>query len=208
MLKKLIIRFIYKSPNLLAFFQLFLSKVDAYKIDLQSIHNLYVINSQKIKTSSLDLGCGQNPQNRFAANEVYGLDLVEDKSKKIFRCRLGFEKIPFDDNSFDYLTAYDLIEHIPRYSDSENTNTPFIQFMNECYRVLKKDGIFLSMTPIYPYLGAFQDPTHNNILTVDTFRLYFSDNKVDIASHYGITANFKIVDQKMYGQHLIAIMTK
>ena len=32
----------------------------------------------------------------------------------------------------------------------------------------------LSMTPIYPYLGAFQDPTHNNIMTADTFRYYFS----------------------------------
>jgi hypothetical protein len=80
--------------------------------------------------------------------------------------------------------------------------------MNECYRVLKKDGVFLSMTPIYPYLGAFQDPTHNNIMTVDTFKLYFSEDKLDIATHYGITANFRIIEQKMYGQHLIAVLTK
>ena len=26
---------------------------------------------------------------------------------------LGFEKIPFKNNSIDYLTAYDLLEHIP-----------------------------------------------------------------------------------------------
>ncbi len=200
--------FFADSPPRLAFSQLFLSNVDAYKIDLQSIHNLYIDNTKEAKTSSLDLGCGLSPQNQFAADEVYGLDLVEDKSKKIFRCKLGFEKIPFEDSSFDYLTAYDLIEHIPRFSDSLNSNNPFIYFMNECYRVLKKDGVFLSMTPIYPYTGAFQDPTHNNIMTVDTFKLYFSEEKFDIASHYGITANFKIIDQKMYGQHLIAIMTK
>jgi len=53
--------------------------------------------------------------------------------------------------------------------------------MNECYRVLKKDGVFLSMTPIYPYLGAFQDPTHVNIITVDTFTNYFSNQKFWIA---------------------------
>ena len=64
------------------------------------------------------------------------------------------------------------------------------------------------MTPIYPYFGAFQDPTHNNIITVDTFKLYFSEHKYEIASHYGITSNFKILEQKMYGQHLIAVMTK
>ena len=140
-------------------------------------------------------------------NELFNAPFLT-KISKIFRCKLGFERIPFDDNSFDYITAYDLIEHIPRYSDSENSNTPFIQLMNECYRVLKKDGIFLSMTPVYPYLGAFQDPTHNNIITVDTFKHYFSEDKFKIAFHYGVTANFRILDQKMYGQHLIAVLTK
>ena len=209
MLKRLIVNWILKKPSLLLFMQLFRSKVGAYKIDLQSIHNLYADKSQKTKTVALDLGCGLEPQNRFGADDVFGLDLIENKDKKISRCRLGFEKIPFDDDSFDYLTAYDLMEHIPRYSDFEGGSNPFIQFMNECYRVLKKDGVFLSTTPIYPYLGAFQDPTHNNILTVDTFRLYFSEDKFNIASHYGITANFRIIEQKMmYGQHLVAVLTK
>ena len=124
MLKKLIRDLVQKSPSLLAFEHLFRARIGAYKIDLQSIHNLFVDNSKKSKTSSLDLGSGPNPQNRFGADEVFGLDLIEDKEKKIFRCKLGFERIPFDDNSFDYITAYDLIEHIPRYSDSENSNTP------------------------------------------------------------------------------------
>jgi len=207
-LRRLIKNFLDKHPSLLLFNHLFRSKVGAYKIDLQSIHKLYADKSKKTNTVALDLGCGSKPQNRFGADDVFGLDLIENKDKKIFRCRLGFEKIPFDDESFDYLTAYDLIEHIPRYSDSENGSTPFIQFMNECYRVLKKDGVFLSMTPIYPFLGAFQDPTHNNIMTVDTFTLYFSEDKCDIASHYGITASFRIIEQKMYGEHLIAVLTK
>jgi hypothetical protein len=80
--------------------------------------------------------------------------------------------------------------------------------MNECYRVLKKGGLFLSMTPIYPYLGAFQDPTHNNIMTVHTLEKYFTINKHEIASHYGITANFNTKYQRMLGEHLIAILEK
>jgi len=80
--------------------------------------------------------------------------------------------------------------------------------MNECYRVLKVDGIFLSKTPIYPYLAAFQDPTHNNIMTVDTFKLYFSNKSDHIAKHYGITAEFKILYQSMLGAHLIAVLRK
>ena len=64
------------------------------------------------------------------------------------------------------------------------------------------------MTLIYPYMGAFQDPTHNNIMTVDTFTFYFSDEKFDIAPHYGIDANFLIKYQRMLGQHLIAVLEK
>ena len=80
--------------------------------------------------------------------------------------------------------------------------------MNECYRVLRKGGIFLSMTPVYPYPDAFLDPTHNNIMTVDTLRLYFSNQKQEIAKHYGITADFEICYEKMLGPHLIAVLKK
>jgi len=183
------------------------SKISSFKMDLQSIHDLYLLDSRE-NTSALDLGCGPIPQNKFKANDIVGIDLVENKKEKVIKCKLGYEKLPFDKDSFDYLTAYDLIEHIPRFSEISENGPPFIFFMNECYRVLKPGGIFLSMTPIYPYFGAFQDPTHNNIITVDTFKLYFSEKKYEIAHHYGITSNFKIIEQKMYGQHLIAVMTK
>ncbi len=183
------------------------SKISSFKMDLQSIHDLYLLDSRE-NTSALDLGCGPIPQNKFKANDIVGIDLVENKKENVIKCKLGYEKLPFDKDSFDYLTAYDLIEHIPRFSEISENGPPFIFFMNECYRVLKPGGIFLSMTPIYPYFGAFQDPTHNNIITVDTFKLYFSEKKYEIAHHYGITSNFKIIEQKMYGQHLIAVMTK
>ena len=183
------------------------SKIGSFKTDLQSIHNLYLLKSSE-NTSALDLGCGLAPQNRFKAKEIIGVDLIENKERNVIKCKLWYEILPFANDSFDYLTDYDLIEHIPRFSETSENGPPFIFFMNECFRVLKPSGIFLSMTPIYPYFGAFQDPTHNNIITVDTFKLYFSEHKNEIASHYGITSNFKILEQKMYGQHLIAVMTK
>ena len=75
--------------------------VGSYRIDLQSIHNLYVDKSKTNISYALDLGCGPNPQNRFGAKEVFGLDLIENKDKKIIRCNLGFDVIPFEDNYFD-----------------------------------------------------------------------------------------------------------
>jgi len=207
-MKKWLSAIIQKNPSLYLFRQLFRTRLKAVKGDLQSVHNEFTFKNNQ-DTIAVDLGCGLKTMNRFGAHKAFGVDLFQDNDNGIFKCRLGFEKLPFDDNSIDYLTAYDLLEHIPRYSDIEEIgHAPFIFLMNECYRVLKKGGLFLSMTPIYPYLGAFQDPTHINIMTVDTLEMYFSTNKNGIASHYGINANFKIRYQRMLGQHLIAVLEK
>lgn len=80
--------------------------------------------------------------------------------------------------------------------------------MNEISRVLKEGGIFLSSTPIYPYFTAFQDPTHNNIMTADTLRQYFSNQKFDVAERYGVKTNFEILYQKMMWHHLVAVLKK
>ena len=206
-MKKMLTDYIDRKPFLLLFHQLFVSKIPTLKTDLQSLHDEFRLVDQD-QSIALDMGCGSSPSNRFSASECFGVDLVESKKNKVIKCALGFDSLPFPDDYFDYLTAYDLIEHIPRYSDNAPNKTPFIFFMNECFRILKPNGVFLSMTPIYPFFGAFQDPTHNNIITKETISAYFSDRKCDIAKHYGITASFKILDQKMYGQHLIVVLSK
>lgn len=207
-MNKLILRFLTQHPSLFLFALLFRPRLKAVKGDLQSVHDAYALKDGD-QRKALDLGCGPNPANRFRAGDSWGVDLYEDLDRNVLRCRLGFEPLPFATESLDYLTAYDLLEHIPRYAElPEQGNAPFIFLMNECYRVLKVGGRFLSMTPIYPYLGAFQDPTHNNIMTMDTLKLYFSDEKLEIAKHYGITADFKILYQRMLEQHLVAVLEK
>jgi len=158
---------------------------------------------------SLDLGCGSSLRNPFKTSDIYGLDLFNDDALKIKYCKLGFDDIPFPDDHFDYVTAFDLIEHIPRFNQSnEEKGAPFIHLMNEVWRVLKKDGIFLSHTPIYPFLEAFQDPTHNNIITSDTFKLYFSDQKYPLAKSYGINTNFKVIRENMKYRHQVILLQK
>ena len=178
------------------------------EFDIENVYNKYQLN-ENFETKSLDIGCGLSPQNPFSASSIFGIDLFSDPEKNIYKSRLGFEDIPFEDCYFDYVTAYDVLEHIPRYSDLEYVNhTPFIFLMNEIYRILKPNGLLLSFTPVYPYFGAFQDPTHNNIITVDTFPMYFSDKKIEIANNYGIKCSFKIPYQKIIGEHLITILIK
>ena len=160
-------------------------------------------------STTLDLGCGRVQRNPFKSNNIHGLDLFDDVVNNIHKCSLGFEAIPFPDNTFNFITAFDLLEHIPRHSMLDGVPiSPFIFLMNEIYRVMKPGGIFLSQTPIYPFVEAFQDPTHTNIMTSDTFTLYFSDKKFGLSEDYGINTSYKIVDQYINHRHLIAFLSK
>lgn len=207
-MKKTIDKISNKYPPLYLFLQLFRNSLGAVEGDLQLVHDKFK-HSNSENTLAVDLGCGLTPKNLFKADVSIGVDLYENSECNVTKVNLGFEPLPFPNNHFDYITAYDVLEHIPKYADLPNEgNTPFIFLMNEIYRVLKDGGVFLSKTPIYPYVGAFVDPTHNNIMTSDTFQLYFSNEKLKIAEHYGIKSKFKISYQKMLQQSLIAVLKK
>jgi SAM-dependent methyltransferase len=137
--------------------------------------------------------------------EVFGVDLFEPRPGQIFnvrdwhnnptniplieykKCDLALESIPFDDNTFDVLTAIDVLEHIPRIAYSPHQRYPFIELMNEIWRVLKFGGLFFSVTPNYPHAEAFSDPTHVNFVTKETFTGYFVE-----PNRYGFKGSFEI----------------
>jgi hypothetical protein len=146
-------------------------------------------------TASLDLGCGTRVANPFNAKNLYGIDIRESDDRKIRSADLNTEKIPFPDNFFEYVTAYDFIEHIPRLIYCPNRRFPFIELMNEIFRVLKPGGFFLSNTPAFPDPKAFQDPTHVNIITENTFEYYFCHERL-WARMYGFNGNFLFTSQE------------
>lgn len=127
----------------------------------------------------LDLGCGLNPRNPYKRQCLYGIDIsseVLNKFNTVKSANLSIEKVPFEDNFFDSVSAYDFLEHIPRVLPSEkaeHTFFPFVELMNEIWRVLKDRGLFYGVTPAYPDIKAFTDPTHINIITAKT-HTYFT----------------------------------
>jgi SAM-dependent methyltransferase len=161
-------------------------------------------------TLSVDMGSGPKPKNPFNATSCLGLDIVE--SENIVKCNLFFESIPLANDSANFVTAFEFIEHIPRVLVIEGqARFRFVEIMSDVYRVLKPGGYFFSQTPAYPSSAVFQDPTHVNFITAQTFPIYFchrSRGRLPGASRYGFKNGFELVSQQSHRSHLLTLLRK
>lgn len=172
-----------------------------------SFHSDIMNSVPAAATRALDIGSGPTPRNPFRAAEVWGTDIRANELLNVREADLAVAAIPFSPDSFDYVTAHDFLEHIPRVIYMPQRRFPFVELMNEVWRVLRPNGLFLSSTPIYPFSEAFRDPTHVNLMTSDTFTEYFDDRR-RMAAMYGFTGAFEVVDQKLHDCKLLALLRK
>ena len=133
------------------------------------------------------------PRNPYQRDTLHGVDLSGDTdgAGPIRRANLALQPIPWPDDSFESVSAYDFLEHVPRLlptADGQATRFPFIELMNEIWRVLKHGGMLYACTPVFPNKAAFQDPTHVNIMTVDTHHYFVQPQR--LAAMYGFTGDF------------------
>lgn len=155
-----------------------------------------------------DLGCGASgPRNDFGLETLIGIDLEPSADGRILGCDLSKDPIPLASESQDLLTAYDFLEHIPRWERHEDLpRYPFVELMNEVHRVLRPNGLFFSQTPAFPAPEAFRDPTHVNIISEDTFELYFCGSRW--AGGYGFRGQFRLLMQGWNGPHLLTLLVR
>ena len=98
----------------------------------------------------LDIACGTGYGSDILASsgakQVIGLDnsavVIKEAGRKYQSSNLKFftgeaSKINWSDNYFDLVVSFETIEHLANYR----------QFLEEIYRVLKKDGLLIISTP-------------------------------------------------------------
>jgi len=142
----------------------------------------------------LDLGCGKRPRNPYGRARVCGVDIRALSSSPDFEFRaanLSVAPIPWEDDSFGSVSAFDFIEHVPRIlatPDGGDTFFPFVRLMDEVWRVLAPRGRLYALTPALPNPEAFVDPTHVNFITARTHEYFCGDNP--LGRMYGFRGSF------------------
>lgn len=145
-------------------------------------------------TRHLDLGCGPVPRNPYGRDELHAIDIMAPEGADASRFRtanLSLQPIPHNDSSFDSVSAFDFIEHVPRVLSApggQDTLFPFIRLMDEIWRVLVPGGRFYALTPAFPSEAAFGDPTHVNVITEHTHRYFCGEQP--LGRMYGFRGNF------------------
>jgi SAM-dependent methyltransferase len=150
--------------------------------------------------ASLLLGCGRNhtkrlhlegkpewsePLTKVDINPNCGADILYDLSLTQHGIRL-----PFEDNSFDEIGAFDVLEHWGAQGDWKAYFKEFAEY----WRILKPNGVMYIIVPIGE--SAFTDPGHTRFFSECHF--WFLDQKwYDHAHEVGTPAT----DYRWFWKH-------
>ena len=108
----------------------------------------------------LDVGCGTGANLLMLSQygDAEGVDISEDalafcRERGLDKVRLGAgENLPYDDGTFDLVTAFDVVEHM----DDD------LAGLREMRRVLRPGGRVLLFVPAFMFLWGVQDDVSNH----------------------------------------------
>ncbi len=120
------------------------------------------MKKKKTAPLKLDIGCGPNPKEGF-----HGVDCIKFPAVKHV-VKLGSRPLPFADGSVDEVHSSHFLEHL--------TQKERCFFMNDLYRVMKKDSEAKIIVPHWASGRAYGDPTHQWPAISEMF-FYYLDRK-------------------------------
>lgn len=166
----------------------------------------------------LDIGCntgrgGEIIKNKFPEINLVGIDIISTRLNKIqsgiythLEC---ISILEFNTKfKFDYIVAGEVIEHIPK--------DEFLEMLLKCSDLLKEGGKILFTTPnpesLLVKLGrrkVFDDPSHINLMNIQTFKSIVNNSKLTIVELKGSGKMTNFIKNcsilSLYGSYLAVI---
>lgn len=78
---------------------------------------------------------------------------------------------PIEDNTFEEIHAYDVLEHLWPQGDYKS----FFNIFTEFHRILKPDGFVIATVPMWDSVWAWGDPGHRNVINAGTISFLDQD---------------------------------
>jgi len=169
-----------------------------------------------MEKTSLLLGCGHNRKKCvcYADNIEWGNLITLDMNPAVnpdVLWSLDDIPLPFDDESFDELAAYDVLEHCGRQGDWRGYFSEF----QEYHRILKPGGLFGILVPIGE--DALTDPGHTRFFHQNYFhyltKRFYEENLLqgapgsDYRNYVKSWWEIEFI-QKVENHHLAALLRK
>lgn len=120
--------------------------------------------------SELLIGCGSSRSKRLCDggrrewSSLVTLDINSDHNPDVVH-DLNVIPLPFGDDSFSEIHAYEVLEHCGSQGDYKF----FFAQWSDFWRILKPDGMFFGTVPLPTSPWAWGDPSHTRVLPKECF---------------------------------------
>lgn len=132
------------------------------------------------KKKILDLGCGT--RKGIGSVGVDARDFSERYPEgEFYLCDIDSEPLPFEDNTFDGVKAFHILEHCHN----------LVSVMEEIWRVSKSNALVNIEVPSEKSVWAWGDPTHCRCFNKNTF-YFFVKGHFKNGSEYNFKCDFRI----------------
>lgn len=135
--------------------------------------------------NELLIGCGRSKnknifsENRESWTSLVTLDINPDHEPDVI-WDLNKLPLPFENDVFNEIHAYEVLEHCGRQGDYKF----FFDQFSDFWRILKHGGVLIGTCPMHTSVWAWGDPSHTRVIQKENFVFL---NQEEYTKQVGIT---------------------